>query len=121
MRAFRPRASRVDRLFFLAAQFATALVLAACPAQASSKGDKAFGEYLSSLCVTCHQITGKATGGVPPIIAWPDDQFIAVMNSYRSKDRENLVMRTIAAPLTDEEIAALAAYFGSLPYQPAMK
>lgn len=93
----------------------------AAPALASSagKGDKAFGEYLSSLCVTCHQITGRATGGIPPIIAWPDDQFIAVMNAYRSKDRENLVMRNIAGPLTDEEIAALAAYFGGLPYQPA--
>ncbi|MCA0400090.1 MAG: hypothetical protein LCH38_04645 [Proteobacteria bacterium] len=97
-----------------------ALVCAqAASASNTTKGDKAFGEYLSSLCVTCHQITGRATGGIPPIIAWPDDQFIAVMNSYRNKDRENLVMRNIAAPLTDEEIAALAAYFGSLPYQPA--
>jgi len=82
------------------------------------KGDAAFGEYLSSLCVTCHQPTGKAVGGIPPIVAWPEDQFVAVVNSYRWKERDNEVMQTVTAQLTDEEIAALAAYFGGLPNQP---
>lgn len=85
------------------------------------KGDREFGEYLSSLCVTCHQISGKASGGIPPIVAWPEDQFIAVINSYRWKDRDSLVMQTVTAQLTDEEIAALAAYFGALPNQPDSK
>jgi cytochrome c553 len=84
----------------------------------ASKGDRELGQHLSSLCVTCHQITGQATGGVPPIIAWPQDQFIAVMQSYRAKDRDNQVMQSIATPLSDEDIAALAAYFGALPSQP---
>jgi cytochrome c553 len=94
------------------------------PGAASSdaqKGDKALGEYLSSMCVTCHQITGRATGGIPPIIAWPDEQFVAVMQSYRAKERENAVMQSLSSSLSDEDIAALAAYFGSLPNQPAVK
>lgn len=109
------------------AALALALAVTAMPVQASSdakpapKGDAAFGEYLSGTCVTCHQVSGKATGGIPPIVAWPEDQFIAVMNAYRSKDRENQVMRTIAAALSDEEIAALAAYFGGLILQPDTK
>jgi cytochrome c553 len=82
------------------------------------KGDPAFGEYLSSLCVTCHQPSGKAVGGIPPIVAWPEEQFIAVLNSYRWKERDNEVMQTVTAQLTDEEIAALAAYFGGLANQP---
>jgi cytochrome c len=41
------------------------------------------------------------------------------MNGYRLKVRPNPVMQTIAARLSDEEIAALAAYFGSLPAPPA--
>jgi cytochrome c553 len=84
----------------------------------SRQGDRLLGEYLSAECVTCHQVTGKAAGAIPPIIAWPDEQFIAVMHSYKNKERENAVMQTMAGRLTDEEIAALAAYFGSLPYQP---
>lgn len=79
------------------------------------KGDKAFGEYLSSLCVTCHLPTGKAVGGIPPITGWPEDQFVAVLNAYRWKDRDNEVMVTVAAQLTDAEIASLATYFAVLP------
>ena len=84
----------------------------------SHKGDRELGQYLSSECVTCHQITGRATGGVPPIVAWPEDQFIAVLNSYKTKDRDNAVMQAIAARLSDDDIEALAAYFGGLPMQP---
>jgi cytochrome c553 len=94
------------------------------PAAASSdvrKGDRELGEYLAAECVTCHQITGQVTGAVPDIVAWPDDQFVAVLKSYRSKDRENVVMQTLAARLSDEEIEALAAYFGSLPNQPRIR
>jgi cytochrome c553 len=97
------------------------LALAPTGASAQQKGDRAFGEYLATTCTTCHQITGRATQGVPPILAWPEDQFAAVMKSYRSGDRENQVMRAISSRLSDEEIYALAAYFGSLPLQPAIK
>jgi cytochrome c553 len=82
------------------------------------QGDRLLGEYLSAECVTCHQVTGKVTGAIPPIIAWPDEQFIAVMHSYKNKERENSVMQTMAGRLSDDEIAALAAYFGNLPHQP---
>jgi cytochrome c553 len=78
------------------------------------KGDKAFGEYLSSECVTCHQLSGKVVGGVPAIIGWPEDQFVAVMLSYKNKDRPNAVMQTIAGKFSEEELAALAAYFSSV-------
>jgi cytochrome c553 len=80
-------------------------------------GDKALGEYLSSECVTCHQITGKYEG-IPPIVGWPEETFILVMGEYRLKKRENPIMQTIAARFSAEEVAALAAYFGSLPVQP---
>lgn len=92
--------------------------LLALTAHASSlpqvKGDRDFGEYLSSECVTCHQASGKTVGGIPAIIGWPEDQFLAVMHAYKNKDRENNVMQTIAGKFQEEELAALAAYFGSL-------
>ena len=92
-----------------------ALAVSLAIADGARGGDVAFGEYLSSECVTCHQVSGKATEGVPSIVAWPEDQFIAVMHSYRAKERDNVVMQTIAARLADDEIAALAAYFARLP------
>ena len=97
---------------------ATALAASVFTAAPSLAGDRALGEYLSAECVTCHQITGRVTGAIPSIIGWPDDQFVAVLVSYKRKERENQVMQTLAARLSEDEMAALAAYFGSLPYQP---
>ncbi len=80
----------------------------------SSGGDRELGKHLSSECVTCHQISGRVTAGIPAIIGLPEDQFIAMMNGYRDKLRDNQVMQTIAVKFKDDEISALAAYFGSL-------
>jgi len=77
-------------------------------------GDRELGAYLSAECVTCHQITGQETGAVPRITGWPDDQFVAVMNAYKHKRRDNPSMQTIAGRLAADEIAALAAYFGAV-------
>ncbi|MEZ5843078.1 MAG: c-type cytochrome [Hyphomicrobiaceae bacterium] len=93
------------------------MALAACclalPADSVSAGDVAFGEYLSGECVTCHRKDG-ADKGIPPIVGWPEDQFVAVLQSYKDKDRDNPVMQNIAGKLNKEEIEALAAYFATL-------
>jgi cytochrome c553 len=93
---------------FLAVLAATAAI-----STAAAAGDRALGEYLSSECVTCHQITGKHEG-IPPIIGWPESSFVEIMDEYRSQKRSNPVMQTIAGRFSKDEIAALAAYFGSL-------
>jgi cytochrome c len=79
----------------------------------SDASDVAFGEYLAGECVTCHQRSGKANG-IPAITGWPKESFVAVLNSYKVKERDNIVMQAIAARLKDDEVAALAAYFESL-------
>jgi cytochrome c553 len=98
-----------------------ALALMASLTAASDRavaGDGTLGEYLSSECVTCHQPTGRYDG-IRPIIGWPEAVFIEVMDEFRARKRDNLIMQTIAGRLSAEEIAALAAYFGSL--QPRVK
>ena len=79
-----------------------------------ARADLALGEYLSQTCMTCHQKSGDVKGAVPAIVGWPTDQFVAVMKSYRSKERDNEVMQSLSGPLSDEDIRALALYFGSL-------
>lgn len=95
---------------------ALALALAALSAAAAG-GDRAFGEYLAGECVACHLPSGKQVGGIPAIVALPEDAFIAMMQSYARKERENVVMQTVAAKFTEDELAALAAYFGGLKPQ----
>jgi cytochrome c553 len=86
---------------------------------AGAAGDRALGEYLSSECVTCHQLTGQYQG-IPPIIGWPVASFIEIMDEYRQKKRNNPIMQTIAGRFSNEEIAALAAYFGDLKTGPQL-
>jgi cytochrome c553 len=100
------------------ARLAASLVIAAVLPFAPARADRAFGEYLASACVACHQASGAQVGAIPAITGWPEDQFVAVMNSYKAKDRDNQVMQTIAGGLKEDEIAALAAYFGSLKKAP---
>ncbi len=83
--------------------------------------DRELGEYLSAECVTCHQISGRETGAVPRITGWPDDHFVAVMNAYKDKHRDNPIMQTIAGRLAPDEIVALAAYFGAVSSQSVAK
>ncbi len=94
---------------------ATALLalLPFAPKIGVAAGDRALGEYLSSECVTCHQLSGRYQG-IPPIVGWPEASFVEIMDEYRAKRRDNPVMQTIAGKFSKEEIAALAAYFGNL-------
>lgn len=76
-------------------------------------GDTDYGEYLSSECKTCHQQDGSDQG-IPSITQWPTEDFVVAMHAYKRKLRPHPVMQMMAARLSDEEIAALAAYFAKL-------
>lgn len=104
----RPRASKpVTLLYYVGSGLGFALG----SVSAAQADNKALGQFLASECTTCHQLSGESTGGIPPITGWPRNQFVAVLRSYRAKERENEVMQTIAGRLSDDEIAALAAFF----------
>lgn len=83
------------------------------PAVLAIQGDPAYGEYLSSECSTCHQVDG-GDEGIPSITGWPPEDFVAAMHAYKDKHRPHPVMQMLAGRLSNEEIAALAAYFGVL-------
>ncbi|MCG6114144.1 MAG: hypothetical protein MEQ84_03005 [Mesorhizobium sp.] len=74
------------------------------------EGDPAFGEYLGGECATCHRGSAPAEG-IPQINGIDAHHFVRAMVEYRANIRSSEVMRTTAARLSDEEIAALAAHF----------
>lgn len=76
-------------------------------------GDRDYGEYLSSDCKTCHQVDGSYDG-IPSISHWYEEDFVIAMHAYKQKLRPHPVMQMMAARLSDEEIAALAAYFATV-------
>jgi cytochrome c553 len=114
-------AARAPFLALAAGLFSLTPVAAEEKTRHAYKGDRELGEYLSSECVTCHQPSGKIVAGIPAIIGWPEDQFIAVLHSFKRRERDNQVMQTMTSRLSDEEMLALAAYFGTLPVPMAQK
>ena len=78
-----------------------------------SIGDRDYGEYLSSECTACHQLSGEENG-IPSITNWPLDSFAISLLSYKNGDREHPIMGMIAKRLSKEEIASLAIFFNSL-------
>lgn len=77
------------------------------------EGDREWGEYLASECTTCHRRDGAAQG-IPSITHWPEDRFVVAMHAYREGLRPHQVMQSVSRRLTDEDIAALAAYFATI-------
>ncbi len=77
------------------------------------EADPEYGAYLASECLTCHRADGSYDG-IPSITGWPVDDFVRAMLAYRQKLRPHPAMQMIAGRLSDEEIAALAAYFAKL-------
>ena len=76
------------------------------------QGDPDYGAYLSSECTTCHQIEG-GDEGIPSIVYWPEEDFVVALHAYKEKQRPHPVMQMIAGRLSNDEIAALAAYFNN--------
>ena len=76
-------------------------------------GDIAYGEYLASECLTCHKRDG-GDDGIPSIVKWHQEDFVVAMHAYKRKLRPHPVMQMMAGRLSDEEIAALAAYFETI-------
>lgn len=83
------------------------------PAILAIQGDPEYGAYLSSECSACHRTDGTDEG-IPSIVLWPEEDFVGAMHAFKKKSREHPVMNMVAARLSNEEIAALAAYFATL-------
>ncbi len=92
---------------------AAGLALASAARAEPDPKQLAYGEHLSSECTSCHRIDG-ADNGIPSIVGWPAEAFVAVLTSYRDGERTNPAMVSVAKSLEEDQMAALASYFGTL-------
>jgi cytochrome c553 len=53
-------------------------------------------------------------GPNPPLAGMDAAAFASALNDYKSGAREHMMMSTLAKKMSDEDIADLAAYYGSL-------
>jgi len=85
---------------------------------AAFAADPEAGKLKAETCLGCHGIPGHVnvypTYHVPKIGGQHEDYLIAALNAYKSKARSHATMQANATPLSDEDIADIAAYFASL-------
>ncbi len=90
-----------------------ATVLMASPAFAG--GDAAAGKAKAGTCAACHGANGISAIPMYPNLAGQKEAYLAKqLRDFKSGARKDPVMGPMAAPLSDEDITNLAAYFSSL-------
>lgn len=95
-------------------RIALTLALAGWAGAAAAGGDAAAGKQKSAQCAACHGEDGIAISAEFPSLAGQYRSYlIKALEQYRSGARENAVMASFAANLTDEDIADLAEYYAS--------
>jgi cytochrome c553 len=97
----------------------TAIVaISLSPLAAHAAGDAAAGKAKAATCAACHGANGKAMIPTYPNLAGQNPGYLEMaIKAYKTGERKGgqaSVMAGMAAPLSDQDIADLAAYFGSL-------
>jgi cytochrome c553 len=86
----------------------------ACIGTAQAAGDVQAGKAKAAGCAGCHGAEGQGVPPNPKIAGMSEDRFAAAMADYKSGKRNHAVMKALAAPLSDQDVANLAAYYASL-------
>ena len=77
--------------------------------------DAAAGKEKASACRTCHGIDGIAKIPIAPHIAGESEIYLQTqLKAFRSGKRVHEIMSVIAKDMSDEDIADLAAWYGSI-------
>ncbi|CAM8670846.1 COG2863 Cytochrome c553 [Comamonadaceae bacterium] len=80
------------------------------------QGDVKAGAKKNAMCIGCHGIVGYQSSfpeihKVPKISGQTGQYIAASLNAYKKGERKHPSMKGIAASLTDQDIADLAAYY----------
>jgi cytochrome c553 len=93
------------------------LGLCAASVTLAQKGDPAAGQSKAGQCVGCHGITDWRNGYPPyrvPKLGGQHPEYIAsALQQYKSGARAHPTMQAIAATLSDQDVADLAAFLSA--------
>jgi len=97
--------------------FAVLAAPIAASAQGTPAGNADAGSRKNAMCSGCHGIPGWRTAypevySVPKIGGQHPAYIVKALQEYKSGERSHPSMRAIAATLSDQDMADLAAYYG---------
>ncbi len=82
-------------------------------------GDPARGQTLAASCGGCHGAEGlSAIPQYPHLAGQLADYHYKQLRDYKDATRINMIMRSMVAALSDQDMADLAAFYASFPLSP---
>jgi cytochrome c553 len=79
---------------------------------AQAEGDPAAGKEKAKPCASCHGADGNSMApNFPKLAGQYEDYLIHTLHAYKSGARQNPIMQGMAAPLSEQDIEDLAAYY----------
>ncbi|ORU89994.1 MAG: cytochrome C [Cycloclasticus sp. symbiont of Poecilosclerida sp. M] len=92
----------------------TAVLMMIFSANALS-ADAVAGEAKAASCTACHGQKGISSMGLYPNLAGQKEQYLAKqINDFRSGARKDPTMKQMVSPLSDDDVANIAAYYAGL-------
>jgi cytochrome c553 len=81
-----------------------------------AEGDAAAGKNKTAMCAGCHGIPGFHTAypetyRVPKLGGRNAGYIVSALKAYKAGDRQHPTMKAIAASLSEQDMADLAAYY----------
>lgn len=97
---------------------AACVLAAAAPVSHAAEGNAAAGKGKTSMCAGCHGIAGYKTAypevySVPKLGGQHAAYIVKALQDYKAGNRSHPSMRAIAAGLSDQDMADLAAYYAA--------
>lgn len=90
------------------------------PERARASGGAALlaaGQELAQTCQQCHGVGGVSQTPQWPSLAGQHPSYLAEsMHQYKTGERSDAIMAGLMAPLSDDDIEALAAFFAAQPW-----
>lgn len=91
-----------------------ALVMFGAVGTVSAAGDAAAGKTKSASCAACHNTDGNSMVATFPKLAGQHASYTAKqLADFKSGERQDPTMNGMAAPLSEQDMADLGAYFSS--------
>ncbi len=98
-------------------QAVAVLALGVCASGAMAANIAAGKDKATALCAACHGADGVTAidPSYPKLAGQYPDYLARALSDYKSGARKNAIMAGMAAALSKEDIANIAAYYASLP------
>lgn len=86
---------------------------------AAAKPDLAKGQATAATCMACHTADGSRGAPANPILQGQHPEYLAKqLHEFKSGKRKNAIMQGMAAPLSDEDIRNVAAFYAGKEAKP---